>query len=330
MIRWGILSSAKIGVTHAIPAIRETEGNKVVAIASRTAEKAQEVARRFGVVRAYDNYEAVLDSDEIDAVYVPLPSSHHVEWSHKAANAGKHVLCEKPIALRASDIDTLIEARDANGVEVSEAIMAIYHPQWRKVRALIADGAIGALRHVTASFAYYNVDPGNIRNQIETGGGALPDIGCYPLATTRFVTGASALRALAHIRRDPAFSTDVDVAARVDFGGFTLSMHVGTQMAWRQTACFHGELGFLEVSAPFNAVPGQAETVLLFRDARHLPETFTFEGLNQYRLQFETFARAITKAGGNELLRLEDSRKTQSIIDAIYRSAETNQWFPVT
>ncbi|MEO1536726.1 MAG: Gfo/Idh/MocA family oxidoreductase [Pseudomonadota bacterium] len=330
MIRWGVLSSAKIGVTHAIPALSQAEGCDVIAIASRTAVKAHEIAARFGIPNAYDSYEALLASDEIDAVYVPLPSSHHVEWSRKAAEAGKHVLCEKPMALQASDIDHLIAVRDANAVVVSEAMMAIYHPQWQLVRELIADGAIGALRQVTASFAYHNVDPENIRNRIDTGGGALPDIGCYPVATTRFATGASALRAMAHIQRDPAFGTDVHVAAIVDFGDFTLSMQVGTQMAWRQTASFHGELGFIDVSAPFNAVPGHVETVRLFRDARQVPETFTFEDVNQYRLQFEAFARAVTKTRSNALLSLEDSRQTQLIIDALYRSAETNQWRPVT
>ena len=326
MIRWGILSSAKIGLTHAIPALRAADGNDVFAIASRTAEKAQEVAARFDIPKAFGRYEALLGSDEIDAVYVPLPSSHHVEWTRKAAEAGKHVLCEKPIALQASDIDHLIAARDTHAAVVSEAMMAIYHPQWQLVRELIADGAIGALRQVTASFAYHNVDPGNIRNRIDTGGGALPDIGCYPVATTRFATGASALRALAQIQRDPAFGTDVQVAGLVDFGDFTLSLQVGTQMAWRQTASYHGELGFIDVSAPFNAVPGHVETVRLFRDARQAPETFTFEDVNQYQLQFEAFARAVTKTRGDALLSLEDSRKTQLIIDALYRSAETNQW----
>lgn len=330
MIKWGILSTAKIGVTQAIPALQGAEGCKVVAIASRSENRARDVAAEFSMRHVFGNYDELLASEEIDAVYIPLPTSQHVEWTLKATEAGKHVLCEKPIALTALEIDRLIDARDTNDVIVSEAMMAVYHPQWQKVRALIADGAIGPLRHVTASFAYHNTDPENIRNRIETGGGALPDIGCYPVATTRFATGATAERAVAQVHRDRTFGTDVNVAALVSFGSFDLLIHVATQMAWRQAATFHGKNGFIELTAPFNAVPGVTDSVRLFRDAKHEPEVFTFEGVNQYRLQFEAFARAVRDEDTSGLLSLEDSRSNQSIIDAIYHSAEDHQWREIT
>ena len=326
MIRWGILSTAKIGITQAIPALIEADNCAFVAIASRSTARAQEVAAQFNISHVFGSYDALLASDEVDAVYIPLPTSHHVEWSRKAAEAGKHVLCEKPIALAASEIDGLIDARDSNGVELSEAMMAVYHPQWHKVRALIQDGAIGQLRHFTSSFAYHNTDPENIRNKIDTGGGALPDIGCYPVATTRFVTGANAYRAVAQVHRDRSFGTDISAACLVDFGSFDLLMHVATQIAWRQTASFHGETGFIQLAAPFNSVPGTPDTLHLFRDGQQNAEIFRFEGVNQYRLQFEAFARAIAEDEDGQLLSLENSRINQSIIDAVYSSSENGQW----
>ncbi|MEO1638816.1 MAG: Gfo/Idh/MocA family oxidoreductase [Pseudomonadota bacterium] len=326
MIRWGVLSTAKIGVKQAIPALWAAPDCKVTTIASRDLNKAMDVAKQFEIPIAADSYDAVLQSSDVDAVYIPLPSSHHVEWTQKAAVAGKHVLCEKPIALEAAEITRLIEERDAQNVMVSEAMMAVYHPQWRKVRDLIEDGAIGALRHVTASFAYHNTDPNNIRNKLETGGGALPDIGCYPIATTRFATGADATRVVAQIQRDRSFGTDINVAALIDFGDFDLLMQVATQLAWRQSSTFHGENGYIQVAAPFNAMPKSADVVRLFRDAREAPEEFRFDGINQYRMQFEAFSQAVRTNDGSTILSLEESRQNQSIIDSIYASARTGSW----
>ena len=304
MIRWGVLSTAKIGVTQAIPALRAAPDCKVTTIASRDLNRAMDVAEQFDIPNAANSYDAVLQSSDVDAVYIPLPSSHHVEWTRKAAEAGKQVLCEKPIALEAAEFNGLIEARDANDVMVSEAMMAIYHPQWRKVRELIQDGAIGALRHVTASFAYHNTDPNNIRNKVETGGGALPDIGCYPIATTRFATGADASRVVAQIQRDRSFGTDINVAALVDFGDFDLLMQVATQLAWRQSCTFHGENGYIQIAAPFNAMPNASDSVRLFRDARQEPEEFRFDGVNQYQIQFEAFSNAIRTKDSSKILSL--------------------------
>ena len=199
------------------------------------------MADRFNADDAFGSYDELLASYDIDGVYIPLPTSQHVEWTLKAANAGKHVLCEKPIALNADDIKQLIEARDRNRVLICEAFMVFYHPQWAKVRELVEDGAIGRIRHVQGAFTYYNVDPTNMRNQLALGGGALPDIGVYPSVATRFVTGKEPLRIQATVERDRSFGTDIYSSIKADFGEFErLLLHLyangsppGDGLPWR-------------------------------------------------------------------------------------------------
>ncbi len=253
MFRWGIISTAKIGRDHVIPAMQDAENGVVTAIASRDEAKARALADRFGVPHTFGSYEEMLASDVIDGVYIPLPTSQHVEWTAKAAEAGKHVLVEKPLALDAKDILPLIEIRDRKKVLICEAFMVIYHPQWQKVRELVQGGAIGRLRHVQGAFSYHNVDPANMRNQVALGGGALPDIGVYPTVSTRFVTGKEPVRIQAQVERDENFGTDIYSTVKADFGTFDLSFYCSTQMALRQFMVFHGEKGFIEVHAPFNA-----------------------------------------------------------------------------
>jgi predicted dehydrogenase len=253
MFRWGILSTARIGREQVIPQLQDSGNGVVTAIASRDHARARALADRFGAPLAFWSYEDLLASDQVDGVYIPLPTSQHIEWSIRAAQAGKHVLCEKPIALHADEITPLIVARDANKVLVCEAFMVTYHPQWRKVRELIADGAIGRLRHVQGAFSYFNIDPDNMRNQPDLGGGGLPDIGVYPTVSTRFSTGREPLRVQAVVERDPDFGTDIYASVKADFGDFEMSFYCSTQMALRQLMVFHGEKGFIEVSAPFNA-----------------------------------------------------------------------------
>ena len=194
MFRWGVLSTAKIAREQLLPAIVEAENGVLSAIASRDLGRARALAERFGAPHAFDSYEALLASEAVDGVYIPLPTSQHVEWASRAAEAGKHVLVEKPLALSAADIEPLIEIRDRRKVLISEAFMVVYHPQWIKVRDLVRSGAIGRLRHVQGAFTYYNVDPANMRNILALGGGALPDIGVYPTVSTRFVTGREPVR----------------------------------------------------------------------------------------------------------------------------------------
>lgn len=328
MLRFGILSTAKIGRELVVPAIQDAENCVVTAIASRDLSKAREMADRFSVPHAFGSYEDMLASDLIDAVYIPLPTSQHVEWTIKAANAGKHVLCEKPIALKAAEIDALIEARDRNKVLVSEAYMVTYSPVWRKVRSLLSEGAIGKLRHVQGAFTYYNRDAGNMRNKPELGGGGLPDIGVYPTISTRFVTGKEPLRVQANTDRDAEFGTDIYSSVRADFGDFELSFYISTQLAARQVMVFHGDKGFIEVKSPFNADRYGAEELELTNQNHSQSQLFRYQDARQYKLEAEAFSRA-AKGEKEEVVTLESSLNNQKLIDAIYRASEKDGWEPV-
>jgi len=328
MLRFGILSTAKIGRELVVPAIQDAENCVVTAIASRDLSRAREMADRFSVPHAFGSYEEMVASDLIDAVYIPLPTSQHVEWTVKAANAGKHVLCEKPIALKASEIDALIEARDRNKVLVSEAYMVTYSPVWLKVRSLLKEGAIGKLRHVQGAFTYYNRDAGNMRNVPELGGGGLPDIGVYPTISTRFVTGKEPLRVQANTDRDPEFGTDIYSSVRADFGDFELSFYISTQLAARQIMVFHGDKGFIEVKSPFNADRYGAEELELTNQNHSQSQLFRFQDARQYKLEAEAFSRA-AKGEAQEIVSLESSVNNQKLIDAIYRASEKDGWEPV-
>jgi Predicted dehydrogenases and related proteins len=325
MLRFGVLSTAKIGRELVVPAIQDAENCVVTAIASRDLSKARAMADRFSVPHAFGSYEEMLASDVIDAVYIPLPTSQHVEWSIKAADAGKHVLSEKPIALKSEDIEMLIAARDRNKVLISEAFMVTYAPVWLKVRELIAEGAIGRLRQVQGAFTYFNRDPSNMRNIPELGGGALPDIGVYPTITTRFVTGREPLRIQAVTERDPEFGTDIYSSVRADFGDFEMSFYVATQMANRQVMVFHGTEGYIEVKSPFNAERWGAEEIELANQKHTESQIFRFQDSRQYRRQAEAFARAVAGEAA-DVVTLENSLKNQKFIDAIYRASSHDGW----
>ncbi len=202
-VRWGILSTAGIAVNKVVPAMQQGDWSEVSAIASRDIAKATQVAQRLGIPKAYGSYEELLAGAEIEAIYNPLPNHLHVPWTTKAAEAGKHVLCEKPIALNMEEAQQLLAVRDRTGVKIQEAFMVRTHPQWLATFALIKSGRIGALRAINGFFSYFNRDPQNIRNKLEIGGGALLDIGCYPITVSRFIFGAEPRRVLGLIERDP-------------------------------------------------------------------------------------------------------------------------------
>jgi predicted dehydrogenase len=325
MLRFGILSTAKIGRELVMPAIQDAENCVVSAVASRDLAKARALADRFSVPHAFGSYEEMLASELIDAVYIPLPTSQHIEWAIKAADAGKHVLCEKPIALKAADIDEVIAARDRNKVLISEAYMVTYSPVWRKVRALLAEGVIGRLRHVQGAFTYFNRDPAYMRNIPELGGGGLPDIGVYPAISTRFSTGREPIRVQATTDRDPQFGTDIYSSVRADFGDFELSFYISTQMAARQIMVFHGTEGFIEVKSPFNADRYGAEEIEVTNQNHGESQHYRFQDARQYRLEAEAFSRA-ARGEATEVVTLESSQKNQMFIDAIYRASEKDGW----
>ena len=325
MFRWGVLSTAKIGREHVIPAICNAENGVLAAIASRDEAKARVLADRFGAPHAFGSYEALLASDTVDGVYIPLPTSQHVEWAAKAAEAGKHVLVEKPLALNAAEIEPLIEIEKRTGVLISEAFMVTYHPHWLKIRDLIADGAIGRLRQVQGAFSYFNDDPSNMRNIPELGGGALPDIGVYPTVTTRFATGKEPLSVSATVERDPKFGTDIYADIRAKFDGFELAFYCSTQMALRQEMSFHGEKGFITVHAPFNAGSYDHARISLHNAGHDGAQIFRFPGVDQYQLEVEAFAR---KVAGEDVpvFTLGQSVLNQKFIDAVFRAGESGGW----
>lgn len=329
MFRWGVLSTAKIGREQLLPAIASAENGILSGIASRDKAKARALADRFGAPHAFGSYEELLASQDIDGVYIPLPTSQHVEWTAKAIEAGKHVLVEKPLALKAEEIEPLIALRDRQAkagrkVQVCEAFMVVYHPQWIKVRELVASGAIGRLRHVQGAFTYYNVDPANMRNKPELGGGALPDIGVYPTVSTRFVTGKEPARVQATVERG-AFGTDSYSSIRADFGDFELSFYLSTEMAARQTMVFHGDKGFIEVASPFNAGLYDHHRIELHSQNHAETQVFRFPGTEQYKLEVETFARA-AQGGDDRVFTLEESVLNQKVIDAIFRAGGKEGW----
>ncbi|WP_112322462.1 Gfo/Idh/MocA family protein [Oceanibium sediminis] len=311
-VNWGILSAAKIAKDWVAPAIHQSKRGRLAAIASRTPGKAEALAAPYGA-RVLGDYDALLADPDIDAVYIPLHNADHVPWTRAALQAGKHVLCEKPIALRAEEIDELIAARDATGKLAAEAFMVCHHPQWDHVRDLVANGEIGTLSQVQGVFTYHNPDPANIRNQPELGGGALRDIGVYPLVSTRLVTGAEPLAAQSRI----TWESGVDASARVEmeFPSFGLDFYVSMRMALRQKMTFHGTRGWITVEAPFNPFAYGDPMVRMMRDG--VETRVRFGGVEHYTLQIDAFNDSV-RHGTPFACPLEFSRANQVGIDMIY------------
>lgn len=315
-IGWGILGAARIAREWVAPAIHASERGTVAAVASRDPARGGALAGTYGA-RLHRSYDALLADPAVDAVYVALPNSEHVAWSLRALEAGKHVLCEKPLALAAAEIDALIAARDNAGLVAGEAFMVLHHPQWLRLRALVADGSIGRLRSVQGAFAFFNDDPGNIRNQAALGGGALRDIGVYPCITTRFATGAEPEEITAVIEWERGIDATARVMAR--FADFTLDFYVSMRMAPCQRMTFHGETGWIAVEAPFNA-GAYGDEVLEWRRADGLVTRERFPRADQYRAQADAFHASVLD-GAPFACPLEFSRGNQAMIDRIYAAA---------
>jgi predicted dehydrogenase len=327
-VRWGILSTAAIGIDKVIPAMQQGDWSEVSAIASRDIDKATQVAERLRIPKAYGSYEALLADDEIEAIYNPLPNHLHVPWTIRAAEAGKHVLCEKPIGLNMDEAQQLRATRDRTGVKIQEAFMVRTHPQWIGTLELIKSGRIGELRAITGFFSYFNRDPANIRNKPEIGGGALMDIGCYPITMSRFIFGAEPRRVLGLIERDPELGTDRLTSAILDFSIGQASFTCSTQLVPYQRMQLCGTRGRLEVEIPFNA-PTDRPTRILIHDGSDLagnnPEVKEFPVCDQYTIQGDLFSRAIIENGA-QAIPLEDAVKNMAVIDALFRSASAGDW----
>ncbi len=324
---WGIVSTAKIAREKVIPGMQKSPWIEIRAIASRTLSDAQATARALNIPRAYGNYEALLADPEIEAIYNPLPNHLHVPVTLQAAAAGKHVLCEKPIALTAEEASRLQQA--AKQVHIAEAFMVRFHPQWLRARELVNEGRAGALRAIQVFFSYSNHDPANIRNIAGIGGGALYDIGCYPIVAGRFFFDADALRVIALVDRDPQFATDRMTSALVDFGaGRHLDFTVSTQLTLYQRVQLHGSKSRIEIQIPFNPAQG-ARTKLFIDDGSALDgsrlQIETLDESDQYMLQGEAFSRAIR--GEISLpYGIEDAVKNMRVIDALFRSEQSGRW----
>lgn len=317
-VRWGILGASNFAKSQMGPAIHAANGAKLAALATRSPEKAAGFQAFCPDIKVHSSYDALLADPDIDAVYIPLPHTLHIEWSLKALEAGKHVLCEKPVAMAAADIDALIAKRDETGLMATEAYMIVHHPQWQRTRALVQDGAIGKLVHVDGVFSYDNrKDPGNIRNKADTGGGALPDIGVYTMGSTRFVTGQEP----ESLSADITFENKVDVISRITarFPGFSYSCVVSMRMHPRQDMFFHGEEGVIHLSAPFNPNVFGAATLRLHQPGQAFREE-RFPSANHYVLQVEAFCDAL-RNGTAYPWQLEDAQGTQKMIDWAYAAA---------
>ncbi|MBX6320219.1 MAG: Gfo/Idh/MocA family oxidoreductase [Rhodospirillaceae bacterium] len=326
-VRWGIISTARIGTEKVIPGMQRSALCDIRAIASRSAEAAKTAAASLGIPKAYGSYEELLADPEIEAVYNPLPNHLHVPLTLEAAEAGKHVLCEKPIALSAAEAERLRAA--ARKVLVMEAFMVRFHPQWLRVRELVRAGRIGEPRAIQVFFSYYNDDPANIRNKADIGGGGLYDIGCYPIVVARFVFAAEPVRGIALIDRSPAFFTDVLTSGLLDFGqGRQLGFTVSTQAVPYQRVQICGTRGRIEVEIPFNAPQGKATRVRIDDGSSLEGAGITTETLpesDQYALQGDAFSRAVL---GEAPLPydVEDAIRNMRIIDALFRSEKSGRW----
>ncbi len=327
-LRFGVLSTARIGIEKVIPGMRQGELTSVVAIASRDLTKARKAAEALHIPTAYGSYEELLADPNIDAIYNPLPNHLHVLWTRKAAEAGKHVLCEKPLGMNVAEARTLLEVRARTGVKICEAFMIRSFSQWLRVRQLLDEGRIGELRAVNAHFSYFNTDPEDIRSRMETGGGSVYDIGCYCIQASRYAFGQEPLRVVAAIDRDPRMGIDRLASAILDFGSRHTIFTCGTQLIPYQRIHLLGTRGRIEIEIPFNAPPDRPTRIfvdasgdLTFRDIT----TETFPSADQYTMQGDAFARAV-RDHTEVPVPLEDSIGNMAVIDAIFRSAQSGRW----
>jgi predicted dehydrogenase len=328
VIRWGVLGVANIAVKKVIPAMQKSSLTPVTAIASRDLAKARKAASNLGIRKAYGSYEELLADPDIDAVYNPLPNHLHVPWTQKAAEAGKHVLCEKPLSLTAAEVRGLIAVRERTGVKIGEAFMVHTHPQWLRVKEIVDSGRLGPLRAIQGSFSYFNNDPKNVRNVPEWGGGGLMDIGCYPIHTSRFLFGEEPRRVMGLLDLDPQFGTDRIASAILDYPGGQASFVCGTQLVPYQRMQFFGTKGRIEIEIPFNAPPDRPCRIFIDDGGDLSGSTISVEEFpvcDQYTIQGEAFSRAILE-GGEVPVPLENALANMAVIEAIARSAKSGQW----
>lgn len=315
-VRWGILSTARIGIQKVIPAMQNGRYIDVVAIASRSGNRVNEAADKLNIDKRYDSYEALLDDPDIDAIYNPLPNHLHVPWTIRAMEAGKHVLCEKPIGLNAGEALKLVEAtRQFPHLKVMEAFMYRFHPQWQKARELVLNRSIGEVRTLSSFFSYYNTDPENIRNKADIGGGALMDIGCYCISFPRFIFDEEPVNVTGEMDFDPVMKTDRLTSGLLRFpSGKTSTFTCSTQLMPYQKVHIMGTDGQITIEIPVNAPPGEITSIIL--TTKDLTETFSFDPVDQYTLQGDAFSKAVIDDKPVPVP-LEDAVNNMKIIDKL-------------
>ena len=323
-VRWGVLSTANIGLEKVLPAMQKGEYCEITAMASQNLERGKAAAAQLGIPQAYGSYEELLADDNIDAVYIPLPNHLHVPWTKKALEAGKHVLCEKPIGLNTAEAEDLLAcAKKHSQLKVMEAFMYRHHPQWLKAQQLVNEGKIGNLLNIHSFFSYYNADPANIRNMAEIGGGGLMDIGCYCISLARFIFNSEPQRVLGKMEYDPEFKTDRLCSGQLDFGDQSSTFTCATQLTSYQRVNIFGTEGRIEIEIPFNAPPDQPCRIWHQQDEKL--EEITFELCDQYTIQGDLFSQAILNK--TEVpTPLVDSVKNMRVLDAVINSAESDAW----
>jgi predicted dehydrogenase len=314
-VAWGVLSTAKIARNSVIPSMMTSAMCDIRAISSRSLEAARRVASELSIPKAYGSYEELLADPDIEAVYNPLPNHLHVPYTIKALEAGKHVLCEKPIAMTGVEAEELMSAATRfHHLVVMEAFMYRFHPQWDTVRRLMREGAIGEVKSIRAEFTYFNTDPANVRNQADIGGGGLLDIGCYTVDVCRFLLDRDPVVTHSIVELDPVFGTDRLASYVMDFDGVTAMGMCSTQLEHRQSVRLHGTTGTIDIAIPFNAANAQKRTIVL--DSGGESRTIEFEECDQYVLQGEAFCRAV-RGEAPVPIPLSSSLGTLRVLDAI-------------
>jgi predicted dehydrogenase len=322
-VRWGILGTAGIAIRKVIPAMQKSDWVEVIAIASRDRRKAEEASLTLGIPRAYGSYEELLADPQIEAIYNPLPNQLHVPWSIKAAEAGKHVLCEKPLSVTVAEANTLLAVQQRTGIIMAEGFMVRVHPQWVRARELVQSGRIGELRAIQGVFSYFNTNPTNIRNIPDYGGGSLMDIGCYSINTSRFLFGEEPARVMGMMDQDPALKVDRLTSAMLEFPSGQSVFTCSLQLVYHQRVQLLGTLGRIEMVMPFTPPPDCACRILL-DDGKNIT-TESFPPCNQFTIQGEVFSRAV-REGTSVPVPLTDAIKNMAVIEAIFRSAKSGRW----
>jgi predicted dehydrogenase len=311
--------------------MQKGERSEIVAIASRSPERARQAAKELGIAKAYGSYEELLSDTEVEAIYNPLPNHLHVPWSIKAAEQGKHVLCEKPIALSVQEVEALIQVRDRTKVKIGEAFMVRTHPLWLRAREVVRKGEIGELRAILSPFSYFNRDPKNVRNVLEFGGGGLLDIGCYPITMSRFLFEREPTRVAGVVDRDAEMKVDRLTSAILDFAPGQAVFTCSTQLVPFQRMQIMGTGGRVEIEIPYN-IPPDRPTRIFVDDGSELAggsaRVVEFPACDQYTVQGDLFSKAIQE-GGDVPVSLEDAHANMRVIEAVFRSGESGRWEPV-